>query len=53
MNTDRMGTVATTMGGNVIIGNNNDDNTNSCGCNTNVEVGNMNTCPNQQNRNRN
>ena len=27
------------------------DNTNSCGCNTTVELANMNTCPNQQNRN--
>lgn len=51
MNTDTMGRVATTIGGNVIIGNNTDNDTNSCGCNNEIEMVNMNSCPNQQNRN--
>lgn len=51
MNNNRLGTVTTTVGGNIIIRGNDDDNVNSCGCNTTVELGNINTCPNQQNRN--
>ena len=52
MNANRLGMVTTTVGGNVILNRNTDDNDGiTCPCTTMLETGNTNNCSNQQNRN--